>query len=174
MPHRAAAFLDSIWSQSRQTSIPRQRDITPLPSAETFQRVGLAETQHAEAACRLTGAIDALAKRTHVLVVDDNLGVRLSVKVALRHEAHVAAFSTREAGIEAARCIPFDVALVDSIVGDLRAFTDDLKAVSPSTTVVLISGGPAPADWDGPHVTKPASAEELRTVVVAARGADKP
>src|SRR5437763_12394775 len=71
-------------------------------------------------ATQSSGSLDSPRPRTRLLVVDDHPAVRGGLRNRLADEADfevVAAVATAEAGIEAARRVPVDVALVDYQLG---------------------------------------------------------
>lgn len=113
------------------------------------------------------------ARRPVVLVVDDNMGVRVSLSLLLRHAGyHVFTAATGTAAIEATSGIATDLAIVDVVLPDLNGLQTAVEICKrlPNCKILLISGNPETgellqaAERDGLHfevLAKPMQPAEL-------------
>ncbi|MBI4573225.1 MAG: response regulator [candidate division NC10 bacterium] len=113
----------------------------------------------------------------HLLIVDDDPGVREAVATALapRYQVHTAA--TALAGLDALAARPFDLVLLDHRLPDIPG-TDVLTLIKhffPSTMIILMTGfgseDVAITAWRGgarDYIRKPFDPKELQARVDAA------
>jgi len=102
-----------------------------------------------------------------VLVVDDEPLVRRAIERALALDKHaIECVATGAEALRAHRAQPFPLALIDINLGDCTGTILALRLTEiRPLRIILMSGHPEFAGWDGAILMKPFRVSELRMIV---------